>query len=137
MLLHNTIWTMAVTSLIAVCYMHVVQNNQNAKCRQLLSFDEYERVICIDDSSDVCTVSYNLTNRFEHPISITGVSVSCRCLNVSYSKDSIAPGKTSTITVSFNPQDYNKLIARKIVVYSSLSESSYSAILKLTVQKEE
>lgn len=111
-------------------------DDKSVRCEQLLSFDEYEHVLCVDDNSDVCTVSYYLTNRSPHPISITGVSVSCRCLNVSYSKDSIDPGGSSTITVSFNPQNYNTLITRNIVVYSTLSESNYSAILKLTVQKE-
>lgn len=105
------------------------------KIKQLLKFDKYCITVETFENASDTTVYYTFINHSGTDIRLTGISVSCRCIKVNYDKKDIKPGERSMIAVSFRPKGYNTMITRKIVVYSTLSKSCYSAILELRVIK--
>jgi hypothetical protein len=48
------------------------------------------------------TASFTLTNAGNEPLLITSASPSCGCTNLQYSKDPILPGKSVTISATYN-----------------------------------
>ena len=48
------------------------------------------------------TASFVLTNDGNEPLIIVSATASCGCTNLSYSKDPILPGKSATISATYN-----------------------------------
>jgi len=48
------------------------------------------------------TASFTLTNDGNEPLIISSANASCGCTNLTYSKDPILPGKSITISVTYN-----------------------------------
>ena len=48
------------------------------------------------------TASFNLTNDGNEPLIISSANASCGCTNLTYSKDPIMPGKTISISATYN-----------------------------------
>lgn len=59
------------------------------------------------------TATFTLTNNGNEPLIIASAVASCGCTNLSYSKDPILPGKSITISVTYNaavPGNFTKSI---------------------------
>jgi len=59
------------------------------------------------------TASFVLTNTGNEPLIIASATASCGCTNLTWSKDPILPGKTTTISVTYNaavPGDFGKTV---------------------------
>ena len=59
------------------------------------------------------TTTFTVKNTGKAPLLISGVQASCGCTTPSYTKEPIAPGKTGTITATYNAAaigDFNKTI---------------------------
>jgi hypothetical protein len=48
------------------------------------------------------TASFTLTNDGKEPLIISSANASCGCTNLSYGKDPILPGKSTTISATYN-----------------------------------
>ncbi len=48
------------------------------------------------------TAVFNLTNDGKEPLIISAARASCGCTNLNYAKDPILPGKSTTISVTYN-----------------------------------
>jgi hypothetical protein len=48
------------------------------------------------------TASFTLTNEGTEPLVISSAKASCGCTNLSYAKDPILPGKSISISVTYN-----------------------------------
>ena len=62
------------------------------------------------------TASFVLTNSGNEPLLISSATATCGCTNLTWSKDPILPGKSTTISVTYNaavPGGFNKSITVK------------------------
>lgn len=48
------------------------------------------------------TASFTLTNEGNEPLIISSANASCGCTNLTYAKEPILPGKSTTISVTYN-----------------------------------
>ena len=74
------------------------------------------------------TTTFTITNTGNNPLIISRVSTSCGCTKVSWDKQPIAVGKTTTVSVELSPDEAGSL-RKTITLYSNVSESP----IKLTI----
>ncbi len=55
-------------------------------------------------------------NRGTEPVAVVGASASCGCTTPRYSRQSVAPGDTGVVTVTYNPQGRPGRFAKKVKV---------------------
>ncbi len=72
----------------------------------------------INEQDGVKSTTFTFTNIGTAPLVINGVSVSCGCTNVVFVKDPVMPGKSSNITVTYDPEFRPGFFDKKIYVYS-------------------
>ena len=65
------------------------------------------------------TASYTLTNNTDAPIVLTNVHASCGCSETTWTKEPIAPGKTGSVTVAFNPAGQFGPFEKQLTVLTS------------------
>jgi hypothetical protein len=68
---------------------------------------------------DKVTREFVFTNTGKQPLIITEVKVTCGCTDPKFSKEPIAPGKTSTITVTFNSAGKMGMQSKPVTVVSN------------------
>jgi Protein of unknown function (DUF1573) len=68
---------------------------------------------------DKVTREFTFTNKGKQPLIITNVLVTCGCTDPQYPKTPIAPGKTGTITVTFNSAGKMGIQDKAITVQSN------------------
>jgi hypothetical protein len=81
------------------------------------------------------THDYVFTNTGIEPIILSNVKASCGCTTPTWSKEPILPGKTGTISATFNSQGRAGVINKSITVTSNASEPTKVIFLKGTVKK--
>lgn len=94
------------------------------------------------DSVDLGIVKYGekkhavfkITNRGDSPLIIRDVRTSCGCTNASWDKRPVKPGKTTELSVVFEPNSLGKFI-KSIDILCNIPEKVYS--LKIIGQVEE
>lgn len=69
--------------------------------------------------------TYTITNKGEAPLVITRVIPSCGCTTPEWTKEPIAPGKTGTITITFDPANRPGVFAKTMSVYSNGKTGSF------------
>jgi hypothetical protein len=70
------------------------------------------------------TVEFEMTNRSRKPVAITGVQVSCGCTAAEHSVDTLQPGASSKITVTYNAASLGAF-KKIITVMTDASEPPY------------
>jgi hypothetical protein len=68
---------------------------------------------------DKVTREFVFTNTGKQPLIITEVKVTCGCTDPKFTKEPIAPGKTSTITVTFNSAGKMGMQSKPITIISN------------------
>lgn len=71
--------------------------------------------------------TFNFYNKGDKPIVISDVATWCGCTTTSYAKQPILPGKTATVTVTYNPYNRPGSFSKEIVVLTE-SGKSYSRV---------
>ncbi|MGI8950608.1 MAG: DUF1573 domain-containing protein [Chitinophagaceae bacterium] len=66
-------------------------------------------------SRDSILIKFNFKNTGSKPLFISEVRPSCGCTVVSYPQDLIQPGKTKTLTATFNTFSYHSGYVRKTI----------------------
>lgn len=66
---------------------------------------EFDKTVC--DMGNLVqntpgTAVFTLTNRGNEPLLISSATGSCGCTNLTYSKEPVLPGKSTTISVNYN-----------------------------------
>ncbi|PTL32304.1 DUF1573 domain-containing protein [Prevotella sp. oral taxon 376] len=60
--------------------------------------------------------TFTFTNKGSQPIAITEVNAWCGCTSGEFSKKPVAPGKTGTVTVTYNPLNRPGKFSKEVVV---------------------
>lgn len=83
-----------------------------------------------DGDNQTCT--FRFTNRSGETVSIAQVQSTCGCAVARYTREAIHPGKTGTVSVTYNPKGRPGHFNRSVVVKMSGSEKS----IRLTISGE-
>lgn len=103
-----------------------------AQGSEALSFGSHHADLGSISEDDSCIEGeFEFVNCGEREIAITRATASCSCLSLALPQGSIAAGESATIGFKYSPAGYSGRIDRRILVYSSLSDSSPSAILTI------
>lgn len=78
--------------------------------------------------------TFKITNRGDAPLIIRDVRTSCGCTNATWDKRPVKPGKTTEVSVVFEPNSLGKFI-KSIDILCNIPEQVYS--LKILGQVEE
>jgi hypothetical protein len=73
----------------------------------------------IGEDSGKASCEFIISNKSETPLLITNVSTSCGCTSPKWTKEPIAPGKTGTIEVAYNPAGRVAPFTKTITVYTN------------------
>ena len=63
--------------------------------------------------------TFHYTNTGDKPLVITRITTTCKCTDYSYSKKPVAPGKTGTITISYDPKKQQGVFYKVIQVHDN------------------
>jgi len=107
------------------CYEVQAQNTLNANASASATLKTNGPVAKLDkmtvdfgeiEKSIPKTADFILTNAGNEPLIIASAVASCGCTNLKYDKEPILPGKTSTISATYNaanPGPFNKTVTLK------------------------
>jgi hypothetical protein len=87
----------------------------------------------IEEADGPASHVFTVRNEGTEPLVITRITASCGCTQPEWSKEPIAPGKTSDIKVTFNPKGRPGPFYKTISIYSNAQKKSYSVGIKGTV----
>ncbi len=83
-----------------------------------------------EDATDV-RGSFTFKNSGDIPIVIVKATTSCSCVAVDYPKNPIRVGQSATVEFHYSPKGYPGAINRRILLYTSLSSTTPSALLTI------
>lgn len=85
-----------------------------------IQFDSYEHNFGkIEERDGVVKHTFIFMNTSNQSTTISNILTSCGCTTVSYSTESIAPGETGELTVSFNPAGTEGEVIRELEVFTN------------------
>ena len=81
------------------------------------------------------TCTFTITNTAEEPLNIYAVVSSCGCTNVTWTRDTIEPGKTGKVTATYSNDEGPYTFDKTLSVYTSAQKKPFLLHLKGTVRK--
>lgn len=84
----------------------------------------------IKEADGPATHTFTIINKGELPLVISRVAASCGCTTPNWTKEPIAPGKTGTIKVTYDPNGRPGKFAKTISVYSNGHNGSYMLTIR-------
>lgn len=99
--------------LIAVCCSLLTTLQVSA---QFISFDKLEYNFGIISPNHSNTANFSITNRGDEPVIITNVSSTNPNISFSITRDTLAKGAHSSLSVTLNPENLSSVFQEKIVV---------------------
>ena len=93
---------------------------------------DFDKTVC--DLGDLVqstpgTAVYTLSNSGNEPLLISSATASCGCTNLTYSKDPVLPGKSVTISVTYNAAATGSFI-KTVTVRTNASDQPVTLQLK-------
>lgn len=86
----------------------------------------------VEESAGILEREIIWENRSDKPISLTKLNSSCSCLSVEAVDRVVAPNERGIIRLIFNPQQRLGGVSYRVLVYSSLSEKTPTAVLNVS-----
>lgn len=83
-----------------------------------------------NEQDGVVTYNFKFTNKGSSPLVVSRVQASCGCTTPSWTKEPIEPGKSGSITVSYNPAGRPGVFTKSITVYSNATEEQTTLFIK-------
>lgn len=70
-----------------------------------------------------CTFEY--TNTGDHPLVITRITTTCKCVEYNFSKKPVAPGGKGVIKITYNPKKQEGMFYKVIQVFTNTAEERH------------
>lgn len=100
---------------------------------RLLRFDSLRLHFgVLDEKAAPVTVRYPFRNVSSQPVTLTRIATTCGCTVASFSKEPLAPGESSVITLTFRPANKAGTVDESAFVYATCSAKSPVAKLSLS-----
>lgn len=90
----------------------------------------------INESDGPVSHSFSVKNEGNMPLVITRVIASCGCTSPEWPKEPIAPGDSTTLKVTFDPDGRLGMFAKTISIYSNGKRGSYILTIRGKVVEE-
>ena len=104
---------------------------QKPKYEAQISFDAAEHDFgVIMEGSKKASYDYVFTNTGKHPLVITRVTASCKCMDFEYSRRPVPPGGRGVITATYNPRKQHGIFYKAIQIYANTPEERHVIIAK-------
>jgi len=84
----------------------------------------------IKEQDGLATVTFTLKNTGNAPLVISRVQASCGCTTPTWTKEPILPGKTGSITASYNPAGRPGSFIKSISVFTNAGEDCKTLTIK-------
>jgi hypothetical protein len=84
----------------------------------------------INEEDGKATYVFDFKNTGNAPLVVSRVQASCGCTTPTWTKQPIEPGKSGSITVSYNPAGRPYGFTKTITVYSNASEEQVTLVIK-------
>lgn len=84
----------------------------------------------IKEQDGLATYSFSFKNTGDSPLVINRVNASCGCTTPNWTKEPILPGKTGTITASYNPAGRPGPFIKTISVFSNAGPNPVTLTIK-------
>jgi len=97
---------------------------------------EYDFGSIKEDKGSATTV-FEFKNSGDQPLILNNVKATCGCTTPEWTQDPVAPGKTGTIKVSYNPQNRPGGFSKNVNVFSNSEPSVVVLTIKGTVEPKE
>ncbi len=91
----------------------------------------------IKEDKGMATTNFEFKNTGNQPLIVNNAKASCGCTTPEWTKEPIAPGKTGSIKVSYNPQNRPGQFTKNVSVYSNAQPSVTSLTIKGNVEPKE
>ncbi|MBP7506759.1 MAG: DUF1573 domain-containing protein [Prolixibacteraceae bacterium] len=91
----------------------------------------------IKEEKGIATAVFDFKNTGNQPLIVNNVKASCGCTTPEWDKEPIAPGKSGTIKVAYNPQNRPGAFMKSINVYSNTDPSVTNLTIKGNVEPRE
>lgn len=122
--------SLLLTVLILFCGRVGAQNEK-------ISFNETEHDFgVIGDKDGNVSFDFILKNNSDAPLVITNAQAPCGCTTPAWTREPVEPGKTGTITVSFNPLNQIGSFTKPITITTSQASRYYVSISGEVVRSE-
>lgn len=69
--------------------------------------------------------TFEFTNTGKHPLVITRITTTCKCVEYNFSKKPLAPGEKGEITVTYNPRKQDGVFYKVIQVFTNTVEERH------------
>ncbi len=79
----------------------------------------------VPEKGNKVSYMFEFTNTGAHPLVITRISTTCRCVDYKFSKKPIPPGEKGEITVTYNPKKQDGVFYKVVQVFSNTAEERH------------
>lgn len=79
--------------------------------------------------------TFEFTNTGSHPLLITRITTTCKCVNYSFSKKPIPPGGKGEITITYNPKKQEGVFYKVVQVFTNTVEERHMLTMRGEVIK--
>ncbi len=91
----------------------------------------------IKEEKGIVTATFDFKNTGNQPLIINSVKASCGCTTPEWTQQPIAPGKSGSVKVSYNPQNRPGAFMKNVNVYTNTEPSVTSLVVKGKVEPRE
>jgi hypothetical protein len=91
----------------------------------------------IKEDAGLAKTEFKFTNTGDKPLILNNVRASCGCTTPKWTREPVAPGKTGSIEVSYNPKNRPGAFTKSVNVYSNSSPSITVLTIKGKVEPRE
>ncbi len=89
----------------------------------------------VSQSAGPLTCTFTLTNSSDEPLNIFAVVSSCGCTEVSWTRETIQPGGTGTVSATYSNDEGPTYFDKTLSVYTSAQKKAMILHLKGVVKK--
>lgn len=100
---------------------HSRANTTRSPGQTTVSLDKTEFNLGKFTMRDKRTLEIVVTNSGNHPLALIEAVSSCGCTNVTFGKEPVLPGKTTSVQVCFTPKETG-MFSKTIVLYANIKE---------------
>ena len=69
--------------------------------------------------------TFEFTNTGKHPLVITRITTTCKCVDYNFSKKPVPPGEKGEITITYNPKKQEGVFYKVVQIFTNTAEERH------------
>lgn len=124
------------TCLVALAVNVSAQRRDSKKTEAEIGFETPEHSFgTVPERGKKVSHIFRYTNTGNHPLVITRIATTCKCVDYSFSKKPLAPGETGEIVITYNPKKQEGVFYKVIQVFTNTAEERHILTIRGEVIK--